>query len=135
MRDVSPLLPEVRKVFALKDTSALVKLKDMSQSQATNYLFSEDSWVSLNSILSNVSSLQSYEKDQLLLRKQLVKQYKSDVYFIRINEIVKEQEIAPLEIKKETVKNIILNERKLSLIESLKDTIYSNAKKGEFKRL
>jgi len=135
IRDVSPLVPDVRKAFASKDTSALVKLKEMSQSQATNYLFSEDNWISLKSILSNVSFLNRNEIDKLLLRKELVKEYKNDIYFIRINEIKNEQDIAPLEIKMETVKSIILNERKLHLIESLKDTIYSNAKKGEFKRL
>lgn len=132
--NVSPLLDQMTKTFSKNDSTTVEELKKMSQSQATNYLFSEDTWITLNSILYSTPLIKSpQDVDYLLRNKQIIKQIENDFYFIRIEDLKNEQEIAPFETKEETITHIILNKRKNNLIDYLKDTTYSNAKKSEYK--
>lgn len=132
MRLTSPLLKEFKRTFKKNDSTSLVELKKMSQSQATNYLFVENTWTDLGSIISNLPQpVGSKDLSSLLKRKELTIQSDDDIYFVRVFDIRVEEEIAPMEMKLQTIKNIILNERKLSLIHTLKDTIYTNSKKRD----
>ena len=124
----SPLLSKFKNLFYKSDTVSIKQLQDLSQAQATNYYFSLKNWEKLNSLLVQTPFFKDKKNvDALIKNKQLIKRINDDTFFFKITELISEGETSPFEIKKETIRNILLNERKQKVVKEHSEKLYQQA--------
>ena len=76
--------------------------------------------------------IKTYNKEQFLQNNRLVEvQDSAYIYFVNIKGFKIKDSVSPLSFEKDNIKNIILNKRKLELIDSMNKDIYDNALKNK----
>ncbi len=110
------------------------KLEYFCFQRATNYDLFKGEWISSNTLLDKIP-LQIDNRTQFLSKnKYIISEDDVYCYFIKINDLQLKNSRAPLCYVKKDVRKIILNKRKLELINHLENDIYNDAKnKNKFK--
>ncbi len=110
------------------------KLEYFCFQRATNYDLFKGEWISSNTLLDKIP-LQIDNRTQFLSKnKYIISEDGVYCYFIKINDLQLKNSRAPLCYVKKDVRKIILNKRKLELINHLENDIYNDAKnKNKFK--
>lgn len=123
-----------RKLLKSDETADKRKLFDLCSSSADVKKYSLDtSWYFLNHILEEIS-LKTYNKENFLrFNKYIEKADTSSIYFLRIKNYGLSNEVAPLSYVRNDIIQILLNKRKVKLLDQIKRNIYQNAlKKGDY---
>lgn len=99
--------------------------------QFTKYNFNDSTWVKKEALLQSFPAL--LEKENELLKKSNFTQVQDSlgVYLVKIEDVLKTNDIAPLSYVKPTIEQIILNQRKLELIKKLEKDITKDALKNK----
>lgn len=120
----NPMTREVKKLFNSSDQASYSNLIEIATKEATNYTFSTDQWMKLSDMLIETPLYQNTsQKKELLSQKKIILAQNQNTYLLKITEQRNEGDIAPLQFKKQTIKRIILNERKKNLISNLQEKI------------
>ncbi len=108
-----------------QDTLQLWKYADEHAVKA----FTEDSvWIKFDEVLLETPMRDITDKTQFLKRNSYVEVSDEDfIYFLRIFEFKLVGEVAPLEFISESVKDVIINKRKIALKKELEKKIYDEA--------
>lgn len=95
--------------------------------QFTHYNFNDSTWVKKDALLQTFPALQ--DKESELLKKSNFTQVQDSlgVYLVKIEDVLKTSDIAPLSYVSPTIEQIILNQRKLELIKKLEKDITKDA--------
>lgn len=118
---------KVKKWFMSDDESDFEKLEDFCYVHALNFSF-EGNWQYFHEFLNNVPII-SYKREKLLKNKKLIELYDNGfLYLVRIVDYKLKDGVSPLSLETKNIKRIILNNRKLDFLETLKDDIYKKAK-------
>jgi hypothetical protein len=122
----SRYLREFRNLLKSFNPDDKVKLSQYAEKNATDYWFSTE-WVSFNDLL-DVIPLE-VDNQALFLRRTLYAEAEDDlyVYLVRINDYKTSDSISPLEFEKDKIRNIILNARKIELIEKKRQEFIDQA--------
>ncbi|WP_353779533.1 peptidyl-prolyl cis-trans isomerase [Winogradskyella sp. 3972H.M.0a.05] len=99
--------------------------------QFKSYSLNDSIWVKMSQVLSRIPAVKSEDKPKLLKKSNFV-QFKDslDLYLVHINEVLKQNDYAPLVYVKPTVDQIVINKRKLELITQLENDITKDAIKN-----
>lgn len=99
--------------------------------QFTNYNFNDSTWVKKDALLQAFPVLK--EKESELLKKSNFTQVQDslEVYLVKIEDVLKTNDVAPLSYVSPTIEQIILNKRKLELIKKLEKDIIKDALKNK----
>ncbi len=120
----------------LEETSeeGLTVLREYCVQYAKSYDFFTDNWVSFRKVRNNLP-FEIENPAELLRQKRVIEQTDDDYYYVvNIFEYQLQNEIAPLEYVKENVKTLILNKRKLELLQQIEENIYKEgARQNKFK--
>ncbi len=120
-------IKKVKKWIVSSKEDDFVKLEDYCYMHSSNYSF-EENWMYLNDLLKEVPIV-SYNKEKLLKNNKLIEFYdKGSFYLVRIVDYKLKDGVSPLALERESIKRIILNDRKLEFLQSLSSDIYENAK-------
>ncbi len=92
------------------------------------YSFNDSVWIKLSQVVNKIPILKTQSKSKFL-EKGKYTQFKDStgVYMIKIKEVLQLNETAPLEYIKPTIRQIILNKRKLELIKKIEKDITRDA--------
>jgi hypothetical protein len=90
-----------------------------------------DGWVKMNQILPMIPAVPGNSEPAILSRRYIETRDSSFYYFLSAKEIVASGTVSPLEIVKNDIQSIILNKRKIKLINELESNIYSDAQNRE----
>ncbi|MDR2906470.1 MAG: hypothetical protein LBU91_00570, partial [Bacteroidales bacterium] len=100
-----------------------LKLSDLCQKVSTNYFLDNDRWIYFNDLLKEIP-IEVYNQEEFLrTRKQFQVPEENWEYYVNILEYRAEEDFSPIEFEREKIKNIILNNRKVKLIESLRTEV------------
>lgn len=123
-------LREFRNLLKSSDPDNVTDLADYAEKNATDYWFAKE-WVSMNDLL-DVIPLE-VDNQALFLRRTSYAEASDSafIYLVRINDFKTADSISPLEFEKEKIKNIILNGRKIDLIEKKREEIIEQAFKDD----
>ncbi len=111
-----------------KEDQQLLKEKSLTFKA---YNFNDYTWIKKENIIEKIPILKNQEK-QLLKKSNFVQLQDSiGVYLVKIKDILTINDIAPLTYVKPTIKQIILNRRKLDLIKKLEKDITKDALKNK----
>ena len=123
-------LREFRNLLKSSDPANVIKLAEYAEKNATDYWFARE-WVSLNDLL-DVIPLE-VDNQPLFLRRTNYAEAEDSlyIYLVRINDYKTADSISPLEFEKDKIKNIILNARKINLIEQKRQEFIDQAFKDD----
>ncbi|WP_299261126.1 peptidyl-prolyl cis-trans isomerase [uncultured Aquimarina sp.] len=96
------------------------------------FSFSDSVWVQFDQVLNKIPVLKTEDRNKVLKKGKYVQLRDSlGVYMIKIKEVLKKNETAPLEYIKPTIRQIILSKRKRELIKKLEKDITKDAIKNK----
>ena len=100
--------------------------------QYTNYILSDSLWISRNNLKSKVKFLNQNNFDRYIKKSKLFKiEDTLGVYLFLVKEILKKGDMAPREVTFPTIKNIIINQRKLEFAKKFEQDIIQDAIKSK----
>ena len=100
--------------------------------QYTNYMLSDSLWISRNNLKSKVRFLNQNNFDNYIKKSKLFKiEDTLGVYLFLVKEILKKDDMAPREVTSPTIKNIIINQRKLKFAKKFEQDIIQDAIKSK----
>ena len=124
-------IKEVTKRFKRFNNEDKIILDSISL-EYTSYFLNDSTWIKSDLAISKIKPLQ-LGFNRLLLKKPNFIQLKDSLglYLMRINTYLERGNLAPLEYVLPTLKQIVINKRKLKLIKQLKSDIVNDAIKNK----
>jgi hypothetical protein len=123
----TPSLDKVRKWYKSEKEEDLEKLRKFALMYANNYLLEDENWLVFDEVLKEIP-LSNYSLDDFNRNKRYFEindgQY---IYFVVVKGFMMKESRSPLSFEKDNIRNIILNQRKQSLIEEMQQDIYNDA--------
>jgi hypothetical protein len=118
---------KVRQWYRSDNPDNIKSLEGYCFKYATVYDHFNDGWVKLNEILPMIPAVPGNSESSIISRRYIETRDTAFLYFLNAKEIALSGNVSPLEIVKNDIKSIILNKRKISLINELESNIYSDA--------
>jgi len=141
-------LVKLRYINLAKNSNNLDEIKDRFRSfseedqqelmeialQFKNYSLNDSVWVKTKSVYNKIGPLSVEDRPSLLKRSNFMELQDSlNVYLVYVNDVLSRNEQAPLEYASATIREILLNKRKQTLIKELEKDITRDAiKNNEF---
>ncbi|WP_240472313.1 peptidyl-prolyl cis-trans isomerase [Mangrovimonas xylaniphaga] len=100
--------------------------------QFKSYTLNDSVWVKVSQVINKVPVLSAENKKELLKKSNFLQLKDSlDLYLMQINDVLLQNDYAPLEYVKPTINQIVMNKRKLELIKQLEKDITKDAIKNK----
>jgi hypothetical protein len=107
------------------------KFLDSISVQFKTYTLNDSMWVKVSQIVEKIPVINSDNKKELLKKSNFLQLKDSlDLYLMQINDVLFQNDYAPLEYVKPTIDQIVINKRKLELIKQLEKDITKDAIKN-----
>jgi hypothetical protein len=120
----------IRKRFIRYETKDKLYLDSISV-QFKSYSLNDSIWVKFSQVVDKVPVVTQESKDQLLKKSNLLQLKDSiNLYLMHVNDIRLQNDYAPLEYVNNSIKQIVINKRKLELIKQLENDISKDAIKN-----
>lgn len=112
------------------------KLMDLSSKHAVNSFLDDQSWLVFDDILKEIP-IKTYNQEEYLKNNTFIEIEDSlFVYLMNIKGFMIKETLSPLSFETENIRSIIINKRKLALIEEMQKNLYNDAlKSGDFEVL
>ena len=109
------------------------KLQDFCHKYAVNYYLEDGNWLLFNDILKEIP-INTYNQEEYLKNNRLIEIKDSTyIYLLNIKGFMIKESLSPLSFEKGNIRDIIINKRKLKLIETMQNDVYNKAlKNGDF---
>ncbi|WP_246124535.1 MULTISPECIES: peptidyl-prolyl cis-trans isomerase [Bizionia] len=116
------------KRFNKKDRREL----DSISIQLRSFSLNDSVWIRLSQVVNKIPVLNLENKDKLLKKSNFIQLDDSlGLYLMQINDVLLRNDTAPLEYVKPTIRQIVVNRRKLELIKQLEKDITKDAIKNK----
>lgn len=133
---VSRSSPQIWKVRRLSKSEKEEDLKDLEAycyENSADYQYFEESWMQIDKILGQMPKIYMTPENLLRYRKSYEVRDTNDYHFLKISDYRLQSTIAPLDYIKDDIGSILLNKRKLQLIQQLEANVYNDAlNRGNF---
>lgn len=126
--------PLLKNLMANSDAGGLNELKDYCVQYAKGFDIFIDNWVDFEIVKNNIPQKIDDAKRFLTHNNQIELNDSNYYYLVRILEFKLRNDVAPLEYIKNSIKNLILNQRKIEFLKDIEDNIYlEGIRKNKFK--
>jgi hypothetical protein len=123
----APNLPKLKGWVKSDKPTDREELDKYCRQYATNYYLDDASWLLLDDLLKEVP-IQSYNWELFLQTNKFVEVSDSaSTYFLSFKGYMTRNSQSPLSFEKENIRSIIVNKRKLELIDKMHDDLYNEA--------
>ncbi|PKP31119.1 MAG: hypothetical protein CVT99_10710 [Bacteroidetes bacterium HGW-Bacteroidetes-16] len=124
----TPLLDQVLEVFDLPDSLAVDSLLYFEKSDDMLSLSVDTSyWMSFFQF-QQIIPIESYNQELFLKNKRLIRiEENGMVFLVKVVNFKIKDDISPLEVERQDIRHIIINQRKVRLIKKVRDDIYKKA--------
>jgi hypothetical protein len=111
-----------------------MQLEKFCQQNAENYYLDDNAWLFFDDLLKEIP-IKTYDKEQFLKNNRFIEiQDSSGTYLVNIKGFRIRDGISPVNFEKENIRKIILNKRKVALIQEMEKKVYQDAlKANDFK--
>ncbi|HOV11554.1 MAG TPA: hypothetical protein PLL90_07310 [Bacteroidales bacterium] len=124
-KEVSPA--PVRNLIRSGSPQEMKKLQDFCHKYAVNYYLDDQSWLLFNDILKEIP-INTYNQEEYLKNNRFIEiQDSAYTYLMNIKGFMIKEGLSPLSFEQGNIRDIIINKRKLALIENMRKDIYDNA--------
>lgn len=123
----SPKLEKVRTWFRSGNEKDKKLLIEYCNQFAMDYFMDNENWQLFDDLLKKVP-IKTYDKEEYLKNNRYIEVTDSSgIYLINIKGFMIKESLSPLNFEKENIRNLIINKRKLLLIQEMEQTTYENA--------
>lgn len=127
-RKISTALP--RQLLNSSNANDRTRLQDFCVKNAVNYYLDDESWLFFNDILKEIP-INTYNQEEYLKNNRLIELQDSTYsYLMNIKGFMIKDGMSPLSFERNNIRNLIINKRKMKLIDDMKNQIYQDAVKG-----
>ena len=123
----TPDIFKLRKWYKSEENDDIKQLEEYCYQYAKKFVFLEDNWISFSDLLKEVPIKINNHEQYLKYNKFIEAQDTLYYYFINIKDYKLKNEVSPLSIIENKIISIILNKRKLQLIQYLEKNMYQDA--------
>ncbi|MFN4235022.1 MAG: hypothetical protein ACK4IK_09485 [Bacteroidia bacterium] len=129
----APDIKKLKKWYASDNPQDIKALESYCFQFAQNFYLDDKTWLLFDDLLKEIP-IKTYNKEDFLKQNKLIELEDSlSYYFLNIKGYKIKNSISPLSFEKENIRNIIVNKRKLEIINKMKQDIYNDAaNKSEF---
>jgi hypothetical protein len=130
----SKQLPALKKLFNSSKPEDLVKWQSMCVDVGADYYFNEEEWLKWDEFIRQIP-LEVYDVEGFLKKKNTIEfEKENNLYLISITDYQLAGSKSPLSFERDKIRAMIINKRKLTLLETMRQDIYSKAQQdGEIK--
>lgn len=126
----SPTIEKVKKWYASSDEKDRDNLKKYCIQYADNFFLDDNTWLLLDDVMKEIP-LRDYNPELFLKTTRHIEMSDSSFnYFLFIKEFKIKNMPSPLSFEKDNIRQVIINKRKLKLIEEMKQSVYGQAKEN-----
>jgi hypothetical protein len=124
----------LKKVFNSSKPEDLVKWQQLCVDIGASYYFNEEEWMKWDEFIKQIP-LEVYDIEGFLKKKNTIEFEKNNnLYLISITDYQLAGSKSPISFEREKIRAMIINKRKLTLLETMRKDIYSKAQQdGEIK--
>ncbi len=98
---------------------------------ASNYSLVDTAWIYLDELMKTIP-LDRFSENSILQKNNYINfSDNGNVYLIKIKDFMYKEAMSPLEFEIDNIKNIIINKRKLELINKMENDVYQKARNEE----
>jgi len=128
----SPKLDRVRQWYRSGSSRDRALLAEYCHQYAINYYLDDEVWLLFDDLLKEIP-IKTYDKEQFLQNNRVIEiEEDNSIYLVNIKGFMTKNSISPLAFEKSNIRALIVNQRKLRLIEEMERQAYEDArKKGE----
>lgn len=128
----APNLQKVRLLYRSEVPKDKEALENYCHQYAENFYLDDTAWLLFDDLLKEIPIQPTYNKELFLQNNRFIEVSDStSLYFVNIKGFQIKNSISPLSFEKENIKNIILNKRKLELINKMKEEAFSEARNNK----
>jgi hypothetical protein len=122
-----PQLAKLKGLYKSDQPKDLEALRSYCHQFAENFYLDDNSWLLFDDLLKEIP-IETYNKELFLKNNRFVEVTDSlHYYFLNIKGFKIKNSISPLAFEKTNIRNILINKRKLQLINSMKEDVYRSA--------
>lgn len=123
----APQLKKIRKLYKLDRKEDVEKLKELAHQYGEKFHLNDEQWILFEQLKNEVPINVSETKGYLKNIKNIEVEDSLSLYFVRIKDYRLKNDLSPLSFEEQNIKNIIINKRKLSLINKMRRDLYQEA--------
>ena len=125
----SPKLGKVRDWYKSNSSKDKASLAEYCHQYAVNYFLDDQTWLLFDDLLKEIP-IKTYDKEQFLQNNRNIEiEDSSHIYLVSIKGFMIKNRTSPLSFEKNNIRSLIINQRKLKLIEQMEQTAYEDARK------
>jgi hypothetical protein len=123
----APKLNLVKNWYRSESAKDKMSLEDYCHQYAENFFLNDDSWLMFDDLLKEIP-IQTYDQESYLRNNRFVELNDGNyIYLVNIKGFKIKEGISPLSFERENIKKILLNQRKLKLVDELHTSLYEKA--------
>ena len=131
----APKLDKVRKWYISDNAKDRQLLEEYCHQFAIDYNLNDQEWLLFDDLLKKVP-IKTYDKEEYLRNNRFIEVTDTNsVWFINIKGFRIKESLSPLSFEKDNIRNLIINKRKLELIESMEKSTFDQAMKNNNVRI
>jgi len=123
----APQIKRIRKVYKSTKEADVEKLAEYAHQYAEKFYLDDHQWILFDELLNQVPLVVSQKKRFLKNVKHIEVDDSLSYYFVYIADYQLKNDVDPLSFEKLNIKNIIINKRKLKLMNDRKNELYQEA--------
>ncbi len=120
---------QIKKLLSSDNQDDKNKLADLCEKQAADYFLDNQNWLLFSDLLKQIPIKSYNQEDFLKNHRELEYQDSLFLYLVRFNDFKIKESVSPLSFEKQRIHDIILNKRKIDLINRMQDDIYTSSQK------
>ena len=120
-----------KSLYKSETATAKQALEEYCKKYAVNYYLDDSTWLYFNDLLKEIPIKTYNQEDYLKYHRYIEMEDSLYSYYVNIKGFQVKESVSPLSFEKENVRKIILNKRKLKLIEDMQDNVYKDALKNK----
>lgn len=126
----TPKLDKVKGWIRSNDEKDRQLLEAFCFQNAADYSLNDNDWMQFDDLLKRVP-IKTYDKEEFLRNNRFIETSDSaNVYFVNIADFQVKESTSPLSFEKENIRELIINKRKLTLIQEMQRSAFEQAQKN-----
>jgi hypothetical protein len=129
VKDVN--LAKIRPLMKSGKDTDIKKLESVCATTAINYYLDDKSWLLFNDLLKEIP-IKTYDQEAYLQNHRFIEMDDENyTYLVHFKDFKIKEGVSPLSFEKENIRHILVNKRKLLLIDKLEKDAYQKAEKNK----
>lgn len=123
----SDKVSDIRRLYRSDSPEDIKKLESVCFNNVTKYEYYDENWKYFNEIYQSLPETYERAENILKYRKYYETTDTNFCYFVKISDYKLAGSVAPIDFVKSDIRNILLNKRRIQMIQELEADVYKNA--------